>query len=228
MTVPATTPSSQAPAQLGRTPLKMSYEDYLALDVEAGIAEWVDGEVTTSMPTEIHQIVVAFLIQVLGLFVRAMHLGKVHVAPRPMRARPGGPGREPDVFFVATEHLDRLEEQQLVGPADLAVEVVSDDSVGRDRAEKFYEYEAAGVREYWIVDPRPGRRRADFYVLDDGGKYRPVPIPADGLYRSAVISGLVLRVDRLWQEDPDPIAALAETLAAEKLVAALQARTSAP
>ncbi|MBI4616661.1 MAG: Uma2 family endonuclease, partial [Planctomycetes bacterium] len=190
---------------------------------ETGIAEWVDGEVTTSMPTEVHQTIVRFLLILLASFVQAMKLGIVHIAPRPMRATPGGPAREPDLFFVATEHLDRLEEQQLAGPADLAVEVISDDSVGRDRGEKFYEYEEAGVREYWIVDPRPGRQRADFYVLDLAGKYRPVPIPADGIYRSAVIAGLSLRVDRLWAENPDPIAALADTLAAEKLIEALSA-----
>lgn len=216
---PPAPPDDAAPG--ARTPLRMSYEEYLRLDVDAGIVEWVNGEVIASMPTEVHQTIVRFLCQLAGFFVQIMNLGKIHIAPRPMRARPDGPAREPDLFFVATEHLDRLHEQELAGPADLVVEVVSDDSVSRDRAEKFYEYQDAGVREYWIVDPRPGRQRADFYLLDETGKYRPIPIPADGIYRSAVIAGLVLRVDRLWQENPDPIAALADTLAAEKLVAAL-------
>ncbi len=213
-----------AGAALPPCPRRMSYEEYLALGSESGIAEWVGGDVTTSMPTEIHQTVVEFLYGLIGFFVRAMKLGRVHVAPRPMRASPGGPVREPDLFFVANEHLDRLTQQILDGPADLAIEVVSDDSVGRDRGDKFYEYEEAGIREYWIVDPRPGRQRADFYVLDEAGKYRPVPIPEDGVYRSTVLAGLVLRVDRLWEADPDPIAALADTLAADALVAALRGR----
>jgi len=29
------------------------------------------------------------------------------------------------------------------------VEVISDDSVARDRADQFYEYQTAGVQEYW-------------------------------------------------------------------------------
>lgn len=221
MTAPTTSSYTEAVAASG-VPRRMSYEEYLALDAE-GIAEWVDGEVTISVATRVHQRVVRFLLVVLDMYVRAMKLGMVNVAPLPMRARPGGSGREPDIFFVTTEHLDRLTEQQLVGPADLAVEVISDDSVGRDRAEKFYEYEEAGVSEYWIIDPRGGRLRADFYVLDEAGKYRPIPIPASGIYASTVIRGLSLRVDRLWQTDPDPYAALAETLPMEKLIAAFQA-----
>ena len=56
----------------------------------------------------------------------------------------------------------------LDGPADLVIEVISDDSVTRDRVEKFDEYLEAGVREYWVIDPRPGQQRALFYVLRTG------------------------------------------------------------
>lgn len=56
--------------------------------------------------------------------------------------------------FVASEHLDRLKETYLDGPADLVVGIVSPDSVGRDRGEKFYEYAQGGVPEYWLIDPQ--------------------------------------------------------------------------
>ncbi len=46
-----------------------------------------------------------------------------------------------------------------IGMADLVIEVVSDDSVARDRADKFYEYQTAGIQEYWIIDPHPIRKR---------------------------------------------------------------------
>jgi len=36
------------------------------------------------------------------------------------------------------------------GPADLAIEIVSEESRLRDRGEKFAEYEVGGVKEYWI------------------------------------------------------------------------------
>jgi Uma2 family endonuclease len=40
------------------------------------------------------------------------------------------------------------------GPPDLAIEVVSPSSVTVDRKDKFLQYRKAGVRNYWIVDPR--------------------------------------------------------------------------
>ena len=209
----------------GAPPIRMSYEEYLAWEQEGGIAEWVNGEVHIQMTaSHEHQNVVEFLHVMLDLFVRLSGLGKVRIAPFAMRAKADGPAREPDVLFIASEHLGRLESRQLNGPADLIVEVISDDSVARDRDEKFYEYQDAGVREYWIVDPRPNRQRADFYVLNANGRYQPVPINADNTYRSAVLPGFWLRVDWLWQEEPNPLAALAEIVGSEKLIAAIQAK----
>src|SRR5712691_5354151 len=159
-------------------PRRMTFEEFLRWEHE-GIVEWVNGEVMIISTTETHQRIVEFLDRLLGLFVQLLGLGTVHTGPYPMRVKPDGPGREPDVMFVATENLARLEQTHLNGPADLIVEVVSDESVARDRADKFYEYQDAGIREYWIIDPRPNRQRADFYVLDAQGSYQPVPIGAD-------------------------------------------------
>ncbi|MEW6281474.1 MAG: hypothetical protein AB1758_22885 [Candidatus Eremiobacterota bacterium] len=46
--------------------------------------------------------------------------------------------------------------------------MISDDSVGRDRGDKFYEYEEGGGQEFWLIDPRPGRERIEPCVLSDG------------------------------------------------------------
>jgi Uma2 family endonuclease len=170
-----------------------------------------------------HQRVVDFLIQLLGIYLRVMALGIVRSAPFVMRATPGGSGREPDVMVVTADHLDRLTSDQLAGPADLIVEVISDESVSRDRGDKFYEYQDAGVREYWIIDSRPDRQRADFYVLDPNRRYRPVPIADDGTYRSTVLPGFWLRVDWLWAEEPDALRALAQVVGPDKLIEAIRA-----
>ena len=172
---------------------RMSYEEYKHWEHEGGLTEWVDGAVYIYMPPkDEHQRIVEFLIQLLGPFVRLFKLGMVRVAPFTMRAIEDGPAREPDLFFLAAESLGRLTDTQLNGPAELAIEIISTDSVLRDREDKFYEYQAGGVREYWIIDPRPKRQRADFYVLDDNNIYQPVPA-ADGIYRSTVLPGFWLR-----------------------------------
>ena len=51
------------------------------------------------------------------------------------------------------------------------IEIVSNDSVRRDRFDKLREYGRAGVREYWVIEPRPGKLRADFLQLDETGEY---------------------------------------------------------
>lgn len=118
-------------------------------------------------------------------------------------------GREPDLFFVATPHRDRLKETYLDGPADLVVEIVSPESRLRDRGEKFAEYELGGVREYWIVDPE--LRRADFYRLDSQGRYRLAEPEPGEVYRAGTIPGFWLRIEGLWQEPlPSPLRTVAE------------------
>jgi Uma2 family endonuclease len=204
----------------------MSYEEYLAWAGEDVHAEWVNGEVIVQMPPKPrHQQVVAFLLRLLGQFIELFQLGRLLPVPLEMRAIPDGPAREPDLLFVAREHLDRLTEARLSGPADLVVEVVSDDSVACDRADKFYEYQAAGIREYWIIDPRPGYERVDFFVLDDKGRYRPVPVEPDGRYHSTVLARLWFQVDWvLTPEPPEVLQALAQIVGPQKLLEAIGVR----
>jgi Uma2 family endonuclease len=224
-----TTPISETQTTITSTSqpqrLRMSYEEYLAWADEDIHAEWVNGEVIVQMPPKPqHQRVVAFLMQLLGLFTRLFQLGELLPAPLEMRATPDGPAREPDLLFVAREHFDRLTDVRLNGPADLVVEVVSDDSVARDRADKFYEYQAAGVTEYWIIDPRPGYERADFYVLDDKGRYRPVLVDPDGRYHSTVLTGFWFQIDWvLAGESPEVLQALAQIVGPQKLLDAISA-----
>jgi Uma2 family endonuclease len=120
-----------------------------------------------------------------------------------MRLETRPSGREPDLVFVSTAHADRLRETYIDGPADLAVEIVSPESVARDRGEKFVEYETGGVLEYWLIDPL--RREARFHRRGEDGRYHPGPVDADGFYHSVVLPEFRLRVDWLWQ-DPLPTA----------------------
>jgi Uma2 family endonuclease len=174
----------------------MSYEEFLEWCDEDTRAEWVEGEVIVLMrPSLPHQLLVGFLYFVLQTFCRLRSAGVVLVAPFQMKLSCSG--REPDLIVVKQEHADRLLRSRLDGPADLVVEVVSPDSWRRDRVDKFEEYAAAGVAEYWLLDP--DRRRADFYGLGQDRRYQPLPVDAAGIVHSAVLPGLWLRVDWLWQ-----------------------------
>ena len=165
-------------------PGTMSYEQFLAWTDDKTHAEWVDGEVQIIAPVaEGHQDTAGFLAALLRLRVEQRNAGRVLTAPFQMRLSTIARGREPDVLFVAQDRLDRITRPYLDGPADLAIEIVSPESALRDRGEKYGEYETAGVREYWIIDP--DGLRADFFILADG-RYERIPVAADGIVRSSV------------------------------------------
>jgi len=178
---------------------KMSFDEFLAWCDEDTRAEWVNGEVQMVSPAgDKHQDLADFLLTLLRQFVRHNQLGWIRSAPFLMRLPEVPSGREPDVLFVRTEHLDRVKPTYLDGPADLVIEITSPESIGRDRGDKFIEYERAGVAEYWLIDPE--RRRAEFYRLDAQGLYRLCEPDVQGVYRSQVVEGFWLRVEWLWQE----------------------------
>jgi Uma2 family endonuclease len=178
----------------------MTYEAFLDWADEDTRAEWVNGDVVMTSPANLrHQDLDRFLLNLLTLFVEARHLGTI-IGP-PFQMKLSSSGREPDILFVTTSHLDRLRETFLDGPADLVVEIVSDDSATRDRVVKRQEYEEGGVLEYWLLDPRT--QRARFFHAEIPGKFQEMHPDAEGMYRSAVLPGFWLRIDWLWQ-DPLP------------------------
>jgi Uma2 family endonuclease len=188
---------------------KLSYEEFLQRYDEDIQAEWVDGEVILLSPaSNRHQDLSDFLTAILRAYVEAKQLGVMRSAPFQMRV--GLSGREPDLLFVAKGHLGRLTEGYLDGPADLVIEIISPESRLRDRGEKLAEYELAGVREYWLVDPE--EKRADFYILSSDGRYdrrRPQP---DGRYRSEVLAGFELDTNWLWRSPLPPVLEVLKTL----------------
>lgn len=76
------------------------------------------------------------------------------------------------------------------------MEIVSPESAARDRGEKFHEYAAGGVAEYWLIDPL--HRRAEFYGLE-AGRYDVLFAGSEGEFHSRVLPGFRLRVEWLWQ-----------------------------
>lgn len=176
-------------------PARMTYEEFLEWADEDTLAEWVNGEVVMSSPAgKQHQDIAGFLESVLRQFTEENGLGQVLSAPFQMKMEHG---REPDIIFIAKAHLDRLKPERLEGPADLVIEIVSDDSAGRDRGQKYYEYARGGVPEYWLIDPRS--RWVEFYHLE-GPHYRLVFDGTEGEYHARVLPGFRLQVEWLWQE----------------------------
>ncbi|MBI5030210.1 MAG: Uma2 family endonuclease [Chloroflexi bacterium] len=183
---------------------KMTFEEFLDWCDEDTWAEWVDGDVQMVTPANFqYQNLVVFLTSLLLFYAQGKKLGLVLNAPFLMRLPSISRGREPDILFVRQEHNERFHNTYLDGAADLVVEIISPESIVRDRGDKFVEYEQAGVSEYWMIDP--SRHRAEFFVLDSTNVYQNINPDPSGIYRSHVVDGFWLRVDWLWQE-PLPMA----------------------
>jgi len=170
--------------------------DYFALPNTNRYVELSEGRlIMPPHPTYSHQEALKGLLLRLNTFVEEKKLGIIEVAPLPVQLWPGKV-REPDLFFLAKEHADRIGEQ-VFGVPDLIIEVTSPGTREVDRGEKFFEYARAGVREYWLVDP--DKQTIEVYVLR-GGVYEPLGKFSSGeRARSELLSGFEVNVDEVFQ-----------------------------
>ena len=171
------------------------FDRWLPSDVQG---EWVRGKgIAFVSNSDRHQWTVSLAYELISRFSKLYDMGRVITTHYEMRLEDQESRRQPDVLYVAPEHFDRWESKRLIGPADYAMEIVSDDSVKRDYQEKFAEFALAGVREYVIIDNREGHRfRFDYFRLGADGRYHRVDADEDGRYHSEVLPGFWL--DARW------------------------------
>ena len=104
-------------------------------------------------PSRTHQRIVTEVSRKIGNFIEAHH-GECEVNVSPFAVflyDDDSAYVEPDVVVVCDS--DKLRDDGCHGAPDLVIEVVSPSSITLDYMIKFGEYQRAGVREYWIVDP---------------------------------------------------------------------------
>lgn len=179
------------------TNLRMSWEEFLEWADDQTHAEWVDGEVIPMSPaTLLHTDIQQFLLALFRLYAESRSGGTVLGDPFLMHLPRQKRGRIPDVFYVSTQRLGLLKDTYMSDAADIAVEIVSPDSIRRDRVEKMKEYELAGVREYWLIDLT--MRTAEFFILGVDEKYSKATLEEDGVFRSTVLEGFWLNANWFW------------------------------
>lgn len=113
-------------------------------------------------------------------------------------------------FVIAQAHADlRFSERHLEGVPEIVVETVLPE---KDLFKIQKTYAEHGIPEVWVVD----LKRREFVVLQNcGGYYKPTSLLTGGVYHSVAISGLVLNIDLLWDEEISPEKMLAAVLLEE-------------
>ncbi|MDM8528748.1 Uma2 family endonuclease [Anaerolineales bacterium HSG24] len=189
---------------------KINYEQFLQ-QYMGYHAEWINGEVIVFMAASSkHQNLVMWLSAILHIFVETCSLGLILPAPFNMKMARIRRGREPDILFVTKARQHLIQYAHLAGPADLAIEIISPESAERDRVTKFREYETAGVKEYWLIDPET--EDIEFYQLTATGYYQRIFPNSNGVYHSAVLSGFGFDVNWLQQKPLPQVLSIAKTL----------------
>jgi Uma2 family endonuclease len=173
--------------------------EYLWLtDRSRRLIEYADGEVEVlPMPTATHQWIVFFLGR--RFFDALSPQGGIALLS-PLRLRLGDRKfREPDLLALRDRHDPRYGDRYWHG-ADLVVEVVSADDPARDLVTKRREYAAAGIPEYWIVNPLD--RTVTVLTLQAGvGAFSEHGIfRAGGVATSVLLPGFAVVVDEIFAE----------------------------
>jgi len=172
-------------------------------------AEFINGKVIVQSPAKLQHLVVRDnLHNLLHTFVRIRQLGLV-IGEKALCVFPRN-DYEPDVCFFKPEKAASLTPRQLkFPPPDFIAEILSDSTERTDRGEKFQDYEAHGIGEYWVIDPEA--EILEQYVLRSG-RFELALKSGSGEVHSSVVAGFVIPVRALFDAQLN-LAALREILA---------------
>ena len=177
---------------------RLTYEEYLKTPEIKARFDIVDGVMTIApTPTVAHQRILGKLFSKLHQFVSGQQLGEVLFAPvdviirrEPLRTR------QPDLLFVTNEHASILGDQ-VEGPPDLVVEILSPSNTRSDLEAKLSDYATLRVSECWLVSPEA--RSMEILGLTEGSWVRLGISGLGELVRSRVLPELDLAVDQLFE-----------------------------
>lgn len=160
-----------------------TYRDYASWPEEER-CEIIDGVLyMQAAPSRIHQEILMELSRQIANYLAGKPC-KVYPAPFCVRLPDGDEKSDKDIKTVVEPDISivcdqsKLDEQGCIGAPDMIIEITSPSSARKDRLQKFYKYEKAGVREYWIVEPE--EKLVSVFVLGANNKYGRPDIYTEG------------------------------------------------
>jgi len=168
---------------------------------QQGRIDFIAGRIEVNMSPEdlyCHGILKTRLVIALGQIIDAGDLGELFTDRTRVSSPQADLSAEPDLVFVSYDALEservwRIPKasgepgrfMELEGAPDLVVEIVSDESVGKDTQRLPAAYYEAGIPEFWLLDARKDRLGFQVHAPAAAG-YEPVALDADGFQYSTV------------------------------------------
>lgn len=176
----------------------MTLEEWAQLP-EDEEGELVDGLlVEEEVPGPIHELALTWLTTRFGVWLEECGAGFVFGSETKLKVT-SRRGRKPDVVVYLPGGAVPPPHGLLTEPPDLLVEIVTPTprDERRDRVDKAEEYQALGVRWYWLLDPALGI--LEIFELDSEGEYKRKIVAKTGqITEIPGCPGLVIDMDKLW------------------------------
>ena len=181
-----------------------TYWDYLKWSFLDRV-ELIKGKVVKMCPapSRNHQLVVRVINRYFDQYFLNRPCGLFYA---PFDVRLPVPGSEKDSTVVQPDltvicDLAKVDERGCFGVPDILVEILSPGNSRHDMNVKFKLYEAAGVKEYWIIQPQ--ERSILIYVLENN-KYTGLPPFTEGTEAAGCLfPGLTMPVDAVFEYLPN-------------------------
>jgi len=176
------------PPALQPQPETITLEQYEALPEDRRV-EVFDGLVyDMASPSQIHQTLSMELSNILYNYIKSKK-GSCQVFSAPFDVKLSDQPLtivQPDIMIICDR--DKLDGKRCNGAPDFIIEIVSPGNPADDYIRKAYYYKNAGVREYWIVDPR--RRTVTVNYFE--GNIVSVPYPFDSIIKVNILDDLLI------------------------------------
>ena len=205
MTTATATPTAAAVKPKLRTGTRMSLDEFLALGETDERLELFGGVLyLMSTPTKDHQFLMGEFYLHLALYLNRFALppAEVYQDITTILSVSLQNAVEPDLVVIISGRSDIGGRIHVEGVPDIAVEILSTDR-RHDLVFKRRIYAEAGVKEYWIVDPRHDTVLP--LALQDDGTYADCPPlgPGDTL-STPLLPGLSIPMDDLFRHRRRP------------------------
>ena len=180
---------------LSRSPVKLTYEQYVLFPNDGNRHEIIDGRhYMNASPSTRHQAVSRYLQYYLFEQIELKGLGDVIDAPLDVQLSPTDVV-QPDLVVVL-KHNRIITPSKIMGTPDLVIEILSPSTRQTDMNLKKRLYEQFLVPEYWIVDPED--QTILQHHLNSDGRYNAPKICTTEIKYHGVPNGVTVNLTLVW------------------------------